>query len=47
MPSQLQVQHIAHTNVDDSKETLIALLELALVEDLDGNNRGILHVSAW
>lgn len=47
MPSQLQVQHVAHTNVDDSKETLIALLELALVEDLDGNNRGILHVSAW
>ena len=42
VPAQLQVNDIVHFNVDDSKEALVPLLELALVEDLDGNHRGIL-----
>ena len=39
MPAQLQVKHIADTNIDDSEETLIPLLELPLVKDLDGDDR--------
>ena len=43
MPAQLQVKHIADTNIDDSEETLIPLLELALVEDLHRNDGVLLH----
>ena len=42
MPAQLQVKHIADTNIDHTEEALIPLLELALVENLDGDHRGIL-----
>ena len=52
MPAQFQVKNIADTNVDDSEETLIPLLELTLVEDLHSNDRrfldGAAHtISTW
>lgn len=42
MSTQLQVDYIANFHVDHTKESLIPLLELALVEDLDGNYRVVL-----
>ena len=52
MPAQFQVKNIADTNVDDSEETLIPLLELTLVEDLHRNDGrfldGAIHmISTW
>ena len=46
MTTQLKVNHICYTNVDDTQETLIPLLELALVKYLDGNDRGVFHKAA-
>lgn len=43
MTSQLQVKYIVDAHVYDSEETLVALLELALVEYLHCNDRGIFH----
>ena len=43
MSAELKIQHIADTNVDDAKESLVPLLEFALVEDLNGDNRVVLH----
>lgn len=43
MATQLEVNHIRDTNVDHTQEALVPFLELALVEDLDGNDRGIFH----
>lgn len=43
MASELQVDDIADFNVDDTQETLIPLLELALVENLDSNHGALLH----
>ena len=42
MTTKLEVDDIADFDVDDAEETLIALLELALVEDLDCNHGGVL-----
>ena len=42
MPSELQIQDIADADIDNSKKTLVPLLELALVENLDSNHRRIL-----
>jgi len=41
MSTQLEVNHIGDTNVDHAQEALIPLLELALVKDLNGNDRGV------
>ena len=46
MTTKLEVDDIADFDVDDAEETLIALLELALVEDLDGDDRRLLHDTA-
>ena len=43
VPSEFQVEHVADPDVDYTEEALVPLLELALVEDLDGNDRGIFH----
>ena len=42
MTTKLEVDDIADFDVDDAEETLIALLELALVEDLDSDDRVLL-----
>lgn len=42
MTTNFQVEHIANTNIHDSEETLVALLELALVEYLHGDHRRVL-----
>ena len=42
MTTKLEVDDIADFDVDDAEETLIALLELALVEDLDSDHRRLL-----
>jgi hypothetical protein len=42
MPAKLKVQHVAHTDVDDAEKPLIPPLELALIEYLDCNDRGII-----
>lgn len=42
MATELKVDHIADFDVDDTEEALVALLELALVEDLDRNDRVLL-----
>jgi len=38
MAVKFQIQHVANSDVHDSKETLIPPLELALVENLDGDD---------
>ena len=43
MAAKLEVDHICDTDVDHTQKTLIPFLELALVEDLDGNDGGIFH----
>ena len=43
MTAKLEVDHICDTDVDHAQKTLIPFLELALVEDLDGNDGGIFH----
>ena len=42
MSTEFQVKHVADAHIDDPKKALVALLELALVEYLDGNDRGLL-----
>lgn len=43
MTSKFQIQHFTDGHIDHSKETLIAFLELALVEDLYGNDGRIFY----
>ena len=43
MPTELQIQNIADTNIDDSEEALVPSLELALVEDLHRNDGVLLY----
>lgn len=43
MTAQLEVNNFANANINDSQEALVAALELALVENLDGHNRGIFY----
>ena len=45
MPTELQIQDIADTDIDDSEEALVPSLELALVEDLHGDDGGVLDGS--
>lgn len=48
MTTEVEIKHIADTNVDNAKEALIAFLELALVKDLDGDDGGVLdHTTAY
>ena len=42
MATKLEVEDIPHANVDDTQEALVPTLELALVEDLDSDNRRLL-----
>lgn len=39
--TQFQIDVVCDTNVDDAQESLVALLELALVKDLNGEDGGI------
>ena len=43
MTSEIKVKDIADTDVDYTKETLVASLEFTLVKDLDGNHGGIFN----
>jgi len=45
MTAKLEIQHIAHADVDDTQKALISSLKLALVEYLDSND-GVLHHTA-
>jgi hypothetical protein len=45
MASELKVEDIADANVDDTKKPLIAPLELALIENLDGYHGRVLDSS--
>jgi hypothetical protein len=45
MPTQVNVKHVRDADVDDAEKALVALLELALVEYLDGNNGRVLDVA--
>lgn len=38
MTTELQVQNVTDSHVDDTKEALISPLEFSLVEYLDGHN---------
>lgn len=40
--TQVQVEDICNTDVDDAEEALVPFLELALVEDLDGDDGRVL-----
>ena len=42
MATELEIEHVTDADVYYSKEALIALLELALVEDLHRNDGGLL-----
>ncbi len=42
MTAELQIQIAAHLYVDYTQKALIPSLELALIEDLNGNDGGIL-----
>ena len=46
MAVEIEVKDIAHTDVDDAEEALVAFLELALVEDLNCNNRILCDIAA-
>ena len=46
MTTQVEVDNIADTNIDDTKEALVPLLELPLVKDLDCNHRGVLDLTS-
>ena len=40
MPTKLKVKHIADTDIHNAEEPLVTPLELALIKDLDRNDRG-------
>ena len=42
MPTQFEVENVADSDVDNSKKTLVASLELALIKYLDSDDGGIL-----
>ena len=42
MATQVEVEDVGNTDIDNAEEALVTFLELALVEDLDGNHRRIL-----
>ena len=43
MSPEFQVDHIADSYVHYTKKALVPFLELALIENLDGDNRGVLY----
>lgn len=45
MSTQFQVNNIADPDVDNAQEPLVTLLELALIEYLDSNNRRVFHIA--
>ena len=47
MTTEIKVKDIADTDVDHTKEALVASLEFTLVEDLDGNYGGIFNGAKW
>lgn len=46
MSTKFQVQHIADSYINNAQEPLVPALELALIEDLDGNDRRLLDHTA-
>lgn len=46
MSTQFQVENVADSDIDNSKKTLVASLELALVKYLDSDDGGILDGAA-
>ena len=44
--THVEVKNIADTNVDDAEEALITFLELALVKDLNGDDRRLFDHTA-
>lgn len=42
MRTELKVEHVADSDIDDTKEALVAPLELALIEYLHRDDGGIL-----
>lgn len=43
--SHLKVNHIANAHIDDTQKALVLLFELLLVEDLNGKNTVLVHLS--
>lgn len=46
MSTQLKIENVADSDIDNSKKTLVASLELALVKYLDSDDGGILDSTA-
>ena len=46
MTPEIQVEHIADANIHHTEEALVPLLELALVEYLHSDDRGVLDGAA-
>ena len=44
--TKLEIEHIADPDIDNSKESLVPSLELALVKDLDSYHRRVLDGAA-
>ena len=42
MTTKFQIYDIADSDIDDTEEPLVPFLKLALVEDLDSDNRRLL-----
>jgi hypothetical protein len=45
MTAQFQIKHIANTDINNPEEALVPSLELALIEDLNSDDRGIFHLA--
>jgi hypothetical protein len=43
MATKLKIKNITNPDINDTEKSLISSLELALIENLDGDNRGVLH----
>lgn len=46
MSPQIQVNHIAHTDIDNTQESLVSPLKFLLVKDLNSNNGGVFDGTA-
>jgi hypothetical protein len=43
MATKFKVEYITNPDINDTEKALISSLELALIEDLNGDNRGVLY----
>ena len=43
MATQLQINNLADSDIDNTEEALVTTFELALIKDLDGHNRRVLY----